>query len=190
MILDFKSVKPQHLRTVYFDLTPGITEIRKVLTVYTGQLTIGLRAEENTNLVDIVYPILGLFKRTRAVPGIVPVLPDVELIGAVAMAAMAGFVDKTDPAVWEISDVTVDLREVILRLRPGTSGDTIHAMVLSGRAKAQESEVATLQYQVTVLSNFQGKQLAVPTLVGDPRWDGTYVSVGPILARGVPSEIG
>jgi hypothetical protein len=86
----------------------------------------------DSTALDIEYPVLGLFRDPagKAIPGILPFDIEGEFQGAVAMAAMSDFVDKTDVAVWQFRDVRADLCEV--NLSPGTR---ISAVVLTASAE-------------------------------------------------------
>jgi hypothetical protein len=186
--LNFTSVKPQHIRTIITDST---SKTDSILTIYTGQLSIGHGAGDDRKGVDIVYPILGLFIDTagKAVPGIVPLLSAAEFKGAVAMAAVSDFVDKTDVAVWQVRDVRADLCAVTINLHPLTK---IFAVVLRLVAEAQNSEIGAVQYQVTVLSQPQPSRSVftppeTPILVNSSLWDGAYHGIGNSVVGGVPN---
>jgi hypothetical protein len=119
------------------------------------------------------------------------------------MAALSDMVDKTDVAIWDITDLRADLCEVELNPSPETpplAPTTILAVVLRANLSAQESEIGHIQYHVTVLSGLvevpkvppdpthptaTQLSMAPPIFVGAPTWNGYYKRIGPVLVAGV-----
>jgi hypothetical protein len=161
------------------------------MDVYTGLLRPGHGAGHDPTELDIQFPLVYMIDSAGTQKAIAdfhdPGDPqyDEEFRAAVANVTIAGFVDKTDPCIAHVLSARANLMSV--KLRP--SGTEVNAVVLVARIKAQNSEIASLGYQVTVLRKHAAKQTLRPSIhVGDPRWDGSYDSIGAILRYGAPQN--
>lgn len=162
------------------------------MDVYTGLLRPGHAAGDDPSELDIQFPVVFAVASPGAAPGIAiadfhnPAEKPNEFRAAVANVSIAGFVDKTDPAIVHVLSARADLRSV--RLLP--TGFDIFAVVLAGKVKAQNSEIAGLGYQVTVLRRHPPKETLLPSInVGSPNWDGSYAHIGdPPAMAGAPQN--
>jgi hypothetical protein len=115
-----------------------------------------------------------------------------EFVGAVASVSLSEIWDKTDEARWQIFSVRADLREITLSPSPSIPQ---LAVVLWFFGWAQNSEITSVAYNVTVISNLPRQSAVAPTpglspatLVKSPSWDGRYLKVGEIVKSGAPNE--
>jgi hypothetical protein len=177
-ILTYRDVNAKHVRFAYTDVISGLP---RITTVYTGTLTVGHGAGHKDNALVISYPLLGLFPGGPdpfGTMGIitVPLFEQADFVGAVGSVALSEIFTKTDDAFWSIFQVRVDLRPITLS---PLKTDAL-AAVLNLNLVARNSEITTVAYNVTVITNFNrgAHGLPPPTLVKTPAWDGTYVHVG------------
>jgi hypothetical protein len=106
------------------------------------------------------------------------------------MESLTNLVDKTDPAIFQVTAATADLQTVTL-----SPNRPVLAVVLTTNLGAQNAEHWGFQYHVTVLTRViadipKGEPpILPPILLGDQTlgqtWDGSYAAISP---QGLPGQ--
>ena len=179
---------PTHIRTSFKD---DFRNRAVVKTVYTGKIRIMHGAEDGPTEIDFQYPLLGFFRGNNGTltPGIIPIDQEggEEFLGAAAMAALSCIRIKDTGSRCFLHELNADLFRVDL----APTNFQVLAVVLTGNAWARESEIASIDYHVTVLNGLSDREdrFTDPILSNTPEWNGTYGAIGasPVLP-GRPSE--
>jgi hypothetical protein len=199
-----KQATPQHLRMYFIDATPtyplgsvppsppngGSPGSTMILTTYSGLVSLKFSVGDTKTDFPIQYPVLGLFRTAQgSTTGIFPIRRS-EFVAATAMVALTNLVDKTDPAIFQVTAATADLQTVTL-----SPNRPVLAVVLTTSIGAQNAEHWGFQYHVTVLTKViadipKGEPpILPPILLGaqtlGQTWDGSY---GPISPEGVAGQ--
>lgn len=158
------------------------------LDTYTGLLQVNHDAGDEPTEQAIEFPLVYIQEPETDIridhwrdPA---VRPD-EFRAAAVNCSIAGFVDKTDPAIVHILAARADLREVTLN----PSGKKIFTVVLAARVKAQNSEFVSVGYHLTVLRRHPPKESLLPGFTaGGADWDGSYAHVSQVIRHGAPQN--
>jgi hypothetical protein len=177
------AIRPQLAKT---SIGQDVAKENLFLDIYAGLLNVGHAAGRKPTEQDIGFPLVYMTDSDLAIAQFHdPHKRWDEFSAAVATCSIAGFVDKTDPAIAHILDVHSDLREVTLN----PSGKKIFAVVLAGRVKVQNAEFVSVGYHVTVLRRHRPEQTLLTSIhIGSHEWDGSYAHISPILMHGAPQK--
>jgi hypothetical protein len=202
--LTYKDATAQSLKTCHTDpvaiLQSDKFGAERCLTVYTGNLHLGLRRGEDTEHYKIFYPVLGAFPHPPPPApqivmdlGIQDIDPNREFGGAVAMMSIVEATQISNSATCQIANVRADLYNVVLaRIQ-----QTISAVVLTAEIQVRNAHLDEVQYHVTMLTRVLQTTDRVHTypFLKPPHfpsevagWDGVYAIIRPALKSGILNE--
>ena len=190
---------PQHQEIVFADPNDEGTSQR--YTMYTGEISVSLEADNHKAEQIFQYPVLGTFFKIGSM-GIMPLGdPNSQFRSAIANAFLTESEFGSNPVWADVMEVSADLMQIQLDcsnefiVRPP---QTINAVVLSGRLVARNASLKQISYRVSVLDRLTGNPLvARPILLHDRGWNGKYIlgwsglgpgSVGFVQKRGIPQD--